>query len=1315
MADERSSWIPERFRIERLVARGGMGSVYRAFDRELQRFVALKLMDACLGEGMDAQRFAREVETLAHLEHPRVVQFLGQGQTEEGRPFLVMQWLDGEDLRSRLTRGPLSLRDALEVLKGATEALSAVHALGIVHRDLKPANLFLPGGSIADLTLIDFGIARRITSAMQLTLSGMILGTPQYMAPEQAGSSRSILAASDVYSLGVIFYECLAGKPPFDGPHFAGVLARVLFEAEVPIRALRPSIPDSWAELIGQMLSKTPALRPKDAITLRMRLSRLPAASDDIDGDATAAWSTSPSSLAAGEQTLVCVVLIIPLRHTVAELQVPESERSSHLTAELFARRDTVRSGLSRFGFVTEVLADGSLIATLSSSNVATDLARIAARGALYAREAWPEARIALATGRLLLGHHTCVGEAVDRAACLLSATHDRGPGGVGAESGIWIDQLTAGLLDERFVMSKEAGGVLLRGEQQAPDQSRLLLGKPTPCVGREVELAQLEGLMARAVEDDVAQAALVLAPPGAGKSRLRHELLRRVQRTYPEAVILSGQGDPLTAGSPYGLLSNALRQHAGICAGDPWEQSRALLTERIGRHLPPAEVQRVIEFLGELCGVLFPADGSLALRAARSDPRYMSEQIVQAFLDWLVAEASLHPIVLVLEDLQWGDALTVKLIDSVLRDGDHIPLLVLALGRPEVKDAFPVLFAEHAQEVVLRPLSRRASEALIRGVLGDAVTPSVLGRLTELAGGNALFLEELIRSAAEGKAGKAPETVLAMLQARIAHLTPDARRVLRAASIFGEAFWAEPIQRLCDVWGGPEDVTPWLAHLVEAEFVQRRRHSRFPTHAEYAFRHALVRDAAYSLLTSSDRQSGHLFAGRWLEAMGDTDDIELAGHAWAGGEQERALTFYTHAAEQSLGQNDQHQAIAHAAKGLACGAEGHARGVLSSIQSIALYKLGEWARCSETGLEALDLLPRGSLWWCRTAERLLHVLAQLDRIDRANLLTDEILATTPETDARAAYVYALCTLIGSLTLVGARGKAESCIALLEKNGHTLFDTDLRARGMALCWHSYFLAVLGAEPWRACVLAEESARVFAEGKVPYQLALAGALVGFMRLELGDLEGAEQSGRSALAGAEQLGDGYMLVNARFYLAHTLSERSEPALLDEAVALAQRVLDAEISASYDGCAHWIFAEVALAREQWPVAEVEARPTHALFETLPSYRVALSRCLLRSLIGQGRVEEAANIAREDLERIDRLGGGGFAEILFRAAAAEALLLAGDVDRARDTLGHAVRELERCASSIPDALAKERYLRRNQAVQQLVERWPSDAGPPP
>ncbi|XXX72358.1 protein kinase [Sorangium sp. So ce134] len=1283
---EQGAVVADRFVIERPVAQGGMGIIYRAFDRARDRPVALKLISGPPDAVTDARRFASEAQSLARLDHPRVVQYVGQGATPDGRPFLAMQWLDGEDLKSVLARGRLGFEDALRVVQGAAEALAAIHAVGLIHRDLKPSNLFLRDGSSADVVLLDFGIARRVDASQRLTAEGTLLGTPCYMAPEQASGDAELKPATDVFALGCIFYECLTGTVPFDAPQVFGVLARILLDDPQPVRRIRPSVPEPWAALLGRMLCKDPAGRPKDGAAVVHSLGELPPAEGR---DETGPLCVDAPQEEESEQVLVCVVLARSPRAvaTYAGDTVP-ARRSTWLS--WFSE---ARSALFRFGFAVEELVDGSVIATVSGGGAATDQARIAARGALCLRELCPEAWIAVATGRAPLRGTARVGEAADRAARLLERADGTGLPRKDTD-GIWLDSVTAGLLDARFVTSSLDGDVILHGERHDVDPQRLLLGKPTPCVGREIELGHLEGLVSRAIDDSAAQAAIVCAPPGAGKSRLRHELLHRVRTEHAEAEILIGYGDPLTAGSPYSVVSDALRRHIGLRDGDEPAAARGALADRLCRHVEPQNRRRVSEFLGELCGLPFPSEDSAPLCAARADPRIMREQITHAFLVWLAAECAAHPVLLVLEDLQWADVLTFDLLAIGLRERERAPLIVLALGRPEIEAMIPRFLSERAQALALRPLSRKASERLVKEVLGSTIEPELVARIVRLSEGNALFLEELIRAAAEGKANDVPETVLAMLHARLSRLAPEARRALRAAGIFGETFWCGGVRRICEGWAATNDTDRWVERLVKEELVERRWQSRFSAETELVFRHALVRDAAYGLLTDVERRTGHRYAGRWLEAMGETDAMVLAGHAQGSGDRVRAVAFYTTAAERSLECNDAAAAASRAETGLACGAAGKARGELLGILTLALYTQAKWPQSMIAGVEALDLLPRGSIYWCRIAEKLVHLFAGNNELERCEEMFRELLTTEPAPEARAAYLCALSMLLFVCAALGKRAWVNDCAAAMARVEGQLVEVDLRVLATTSLWRGYVVLIMDPDPYRAFSLLDQSVRAFTQIESQHDRSLALVLLGKSQMALGDYEGAEASIRAGVAIAERIRDDYQQLNARLYLGLLLAERADLASLDEAELLAQQVFDAKLSEAYETSAWHMFTQVALARGQWSRAERAGRHSIEQARTPPLYTTMYSVPWIRALTRLGHIEEASLVASEHLRSREQFGGLGMHDVPLLVAVAEAMLMAGDEEDGKRVLGEALRQIELRASRIPDAAMRERYL---------------------
>ncbi len=254
-----------------------MGLVYQALDAVSGRTVALKLISASFDDEAGL-RFTREAEVLSRLRHPGIVSYVAHGITREGMPFLAMEWLEGEELGRRLARQPLSLSDTLMLIRRCADALRTAHSQDIVHRDIKPSNLYLRGGKVEDVVLLDFGLARiAATSLPPLTKSMAVLGTPGYMAPEQASSQQDISPAADIFSLGCVLYECLTGHAPFFASHLAAVLAKILYAEPVPLRTLRPELPASLQSLVNRMLAKAPEERLADGHHLMRSMVELEA------------------------------------------------------------------------------------------------------------------------------------------------------------------------------------------------------------------------------------------------------------------------------------------------------------------------------------------------------------------------------------------------------------------------------------------------------------------------------------------------------------------------------------------------------------------------------------------------------------------------------------------------------------------------------------------------------------------------------------------------------------------------------------------------------------------------------------------------------------------------------------------------------------------------------------------------------------------------------------------------------------------------------------------------------------------------------
>ena len=1253
--------------------RGGMGTIWCGHDLVEDRPVAVKLLHA--GGPVHVERFARESRLLADLNDPRIVSYVAHGTTDDGVPYLVMNWLDGESLSERLARCPLTLDECLTLARATAGSLAVAHRQGIVHRDLKPSNLLLRANAIDDVVVLDLGLARHVTSADALTQAGTILGTPSYMAPEQAQGQADIGASADVFSLGCLLFECLTGAPPFVGQAVLTVLAKVLFQEAPRLRDMLPAAPAGLETLIQQMLAKQAGSRPRDGAAVL-------AALDAIDVSLLVEPDTAPTvpDLArpkarapSGEQALMSIVLATP--------ETSVATGSNAHDEKVMAALD----GLAVYRGDHRQLADGTLLVAFSQQRgAATDLAVRAARCALHLHTLLPAWTIVIGTGRAVAEGQVHVGEVVDRAESMLRLATDEVGGAIRA------DEVTAGLLGARFQTSAwPDGSFRLDGEELTIDPSRPLLGRPTACVGRDTELATLELALRACVEQQQPHAVLVVGPPGMGKSRLRHELVRRVQVGDQAFTVLLGLGDPVRASSASGLLGGAVARLCGVRTDATLEENRALLQSRISLHLPEGdEGRRTVALIGELCGVRFPDDAVPELRLARQDPHLMASLLSAAWVAFLRAEAAHQPVLLALDDLQWSDPLSVNLVEKALRALNTAPLMVLALARPEISELFPDLWAQGVTVMRLRGLSAAVTTRFVRQVLGTGVDESTVARIVTQAGGNALFLEELIR-AADARSASAPQTVLAMLQARIGALPASERRVLRAASVFGESFPLAGLEAVLD--DGPGTTLPdVLAMLARHEIVAPQGPE--DSADRWRFRHVLMRDAAYGLHTEVDRTVAHARAGRFLADLGEADAV-VAAHFELGGDTEQAVAHYLAAADHAYRANDLGATVALVQRGLDAGAVGESRGILHSIAAPARFYRAEVAACWDDSTATLALLPSGhprrssGLAWRACAA--VHLGKQYDIEDELH----ELLTSEPDdrdvVDYGVALGHALIGHTAGANLPQARRILERLIEIDARVGK---ESPL-VRGHLHFGRAWYLLFYGEDPytpWHLMQLAAEC-----HGSLEYYLQIysraetACCAARFLPLE--DCLVAMREVVRSVQGMRAI----EVVYVSQLVANCLLSEGDLEHQGEAHTLA-------LAAAQTGemNAYRCIGVVSLARAYLRAGDLDRAEAHAREACtmlrgmgMRAYYAHADAVLLGVLLHR-QDGGAAALADEALRTVEDVGIAGFSEIPLRLAVAEAHLAVGRRAAATRGVERALAGLGRRVATIPDASQRARYL---------------------
>ncbi|MBK8258062.1 MAG: protein kinase [Polyangiaceae bacterium] len=1141
--------VADRFVIERLAKSGGMGEVYRATDRNDGSAVAMKMLSGCSEQA--ETYFAREARILAELRHPAVVEYRAHGRTPTGTLWLAMEWLDGVDLEERMQKSPLNVREALALVRRAAEALGAAHERAIVHRDIKPSNLFLVEGNIEKAKLLDFGIARSREATRPATRTGMLLGTPGYMAPEQTLGSKDLTPAADVFALGCVLYECLTGEAAFSGEHMMVVLAKIILGQTPRIRIARPGVPTALDDLVASMLAKDPSERPRDGKQLAAAIRAVENALGDSEVNADA--NTEPGS-----------------------------------------------------------------------------------------EDGWP-------------------------------ARADTVPAG------------------------------------QPVAQSTF--------VGRERELGVLTAVYGDCVWSPRARAVIVTAPSGYGKSRLVRELLTAVRAHEQPADIWVARGDAMSKGSPFGMLARLIRGAATIEGGESPEAQSRKLKERVARVVPPADVDRVSRFLGEVARIRFAPTASLPVVAAVQDARLMGAQIRRAFEEWLAAETAQQPIVIVLEDLDDGDKPSLEVIETARKNLADSPLLVVATGRPALQGLAPYFGERTVTQVELAPLEAEAAEHLVREALVNKSGHSVtlpLPVLLQRSRGNAFHLQELARVGPSAFPDTMIESAPAVARAVIDNLSDRARRVVGAASVLGNVFWEGAVASvltggtLTTELGGLLENRSAMTELLERDVLRTIGTRPFPKQNQLGFRHDLLREAAYETLESSERAQFHARAGQWLERSGEADAGTLAEHFRLAGDSARAAGYSARAAELALEGGDSDSVLLWADRAVALGASGDLLGTVRLLQAEAYRQRGDHPETLRYASDAMSHLPRGSALWYGAIGEIGQAAGQIgDHVRLERAYHDLLLA--PIDGVTAPHAIAVARLALQLLQSGRHAVADLAFRdLSHVPSHVIAsDPEVAAsihRARAVRAH------YSGDPGAALVEFSAAAKAFRDVGDDLSAATQRGNVGFMHVELGEYAEAERALREAL----EVADRYRLAGLTAFAKHNLGlalgrqgRLDEGRRMEEQAAQAYR---AEGNRRMEGGSRIYLANILASAGELTTAEEQAQEAIALSSAHPPVQAHALATLADIWLLLGRARDAFQPAEEALRLLEDLGGIEDGEALVRLVHAVALAQLGHHDQAKTSIAKARDRLLSRADKIASPIWRTSFLTRvpeNARTLTLARQW--------
>ena len=923
-----------KYEILEKLGQGGMGVVFKAMDRKLNRLVALKFLVTELTANPELKRrFIQEARTASATEHQNICTIYEIDETADGQFYIGMALYQGETVKEKIRRGPLTLEEAIGIAAQLAQGLSKAHRQAIIHRDIKPANIMVTNDGV--VKILDFGLAK-FAGQSDTTKVAQLVGTVSYMSPEQA-RGENVDHRTDLWSAGVVFYEMLTGRLPFKGDNERAFIHSLLNDHPVLPTEIREEIPEEAEEIIFKCLEKSPPDRYDSADELLKALAKLKGALAKKASRDAIRRENAPERTKETERRLA-TVLFAEISGYAEMLKAVDVEEAPQVISRCLAM---LNASCQKYGGKVDKLTENTLMVVFGVPESVEDAPKKAINAAIELRESLARfnqeeglkrplaIQIGIHSGFVIAGplgpgdtrEYSIMGEPVELALQLKDVSLQ--------------GEITVGALTYRHTRNvfdyQELKPLVPKDRREPIPVYRLLSARArvyrarlgsermifSEMVGRGRELDRLKLHVLKAINGE-GSIVNIIGEAGIGKSRLIAELTQ--QDETKRVNFLIGRALSFGQNLSFHPLIDILKSWAGITEDDtPLSSSQKL--ELAIRNVYPEGVTEVFPFIATLMGIKIAGRDAERVEAVAGES--LEKLIMKNLRELIVKAAASRPIAFVIEDLHWADLSSIELLGSLYRLAENNRILFINVFRPNYEETSERLlrtirtrYPKLASDIVLEPLDDNQCETLVDNLLHTKDLPDhIMGLIAKRAEGNPFFIEEVARSfiddgVVERKNGHffvtdkidsviIPETVHDVIMARVDKLDEQTKNLLKIASVIGRYFF---YSILTDVAKSVREIDDKLEYLKEVQLIRERRRR---AEIEFLFKHALARESVYSSILLKKRKELHLSVARTIEEIFRDRLNEFYGmlalHYSKGEDLEKAEEYLIKAGEEAL------------------------------------------------------------------------------------------------------------------------------------------------------------------------------------------------------------------------------------------------------------------------------------------------------------------------------------------------------------------------------------------------------------------------------